>query len=84
MQLILYRRHRRQSMRFYAFNFNELDIQPSQEATGISTHSKRMTSKDFLKADFTRLGNPDTRKGTALDGEMLSQVRDVSSPRHRS
>ena len=61
-------------MRFYAFNFNELDIQPSQEATSVSTYSTRMTPNDFLKADFTRLGNPDTRKGTALDGEVLSQV----------
>ncbi|PIL29188.1 hypothetical protein GSI_09237 [Ganoderma sinense ZZ0214-1] len=74
IQLILYRRHKRQSMRFYAFNFNELDIQPSQEATGVSTYSTYLTHKDFLKADFTRVGNPDTRKGTALDGEVLSQV----------
>ena len=74
MQLILYRRHKRQSMRFYAFNFNELDIQPSQEATAVSTHSTRMIHNNFLKADFTRLGNPDTRKGTVLDGEVLSQV----------
>ncbi|KAM5536827.1 hypothetical protein V8D89_009545 [Ganoderma adspersum] len=74
MQLILYQRHKRQSMRFYAFNFNELDIQPSQEATGVSTHSTRIMSNDFLKADFTRLGNPDARKGTTLNGEVLSQV----------
>ena len=71
-------------MRFYAFNFNELDIQPSQDAKGVSTHLSHTTPNEFLKADFTRWGNPDTRKGTALDGEVLSQVRAVFSLRQGS
>ncbi|KAI1792425.1 Gpi1-domain-containing protein [Ganoderma leucocontextum] len=74
MQLVMYRRHKRQSMRFYAFNFNELDILPSQESTEFSLPGTAMTPNEFLRADFTRLGSPSTRKGTALDGEVLSQV----------
>lgn len=81
MQLVMYRRHKRRSMRFYAFNFKELDILPSQESPEVSTRPKPMISNQFLQADFTRSGSPGTRRGTALDGEVLSQVRDIFNRR---
>ncbi|KAH9922027.1 uncharacterized protein BXZ73DRAFT_79816 [Epithele typhae] len=43
--LVKYGRHKRQSMRFYAFDFNELDILPSQETDdGASSTNLQLTA----------------------------------------
>ena len=67
MQIVRYNRYRRQSMRFYSFNFNELDILPSQEVVQAETYD---ISNKSLISDPTRVS-------TAMDtfnGEVLSQV----------
>ncbi|RPD61557.1 Gpi1-domain-containing protein [Lentinus tigrinus ALCF2SS1-7] len=71
VQLVYYQRHKRQSMRFYSFNFSELDILPSQEAQKTLPVPSTDVHERSLKADFTR---QTPRRGSALDGEVLSQV----------
>ena len=76
-QLVLYRRHKRQSMRFYTFDFNELDILPSHDSNGALERPQKNPVDSHLAADPTRKGSPVTRAGTAFDGEALSQVSSV-------
>ncbi|KAI0705470.1 N-acetylglucosaminyl transferase component-domain-containing protein [Earliella scabrosa] len=75
LQFVLYRRHRRPSMRFYSFNFNELDILPSQDSDATPSQLERSVqlANDSLAADITRRCTASTRSGV-FDGEVLSQV----------
>ncbi|TBU25742.1 N-acetylglucosaminyl transferase component-domain-containing protein [Dichomitus squalens] len=73
-QLLVYRRHKRSSMRFYSFNFSELDILPSQESEGSDTRNVAALANESLAADFTRLGSSPKRKGAVFDAEVLSQA----------
>ena len=71
----MYRRHKRSSMRFYCFNFSELDILPSQESEGPDTQNTMTSANESLAADCTRVGSPTKLKGAVFDSEVLSQVR---------
>ncbi|KAI0649851.1 N-acetylglucosaminyl transferase component-domain-containing protein [Trametes meyenii] len=74
LQFVFYKRHRRQSMRFYAFDFNELDILPSQG----SAHDRALSSASnldaVLNADFTRFRTSYSRGRASLDWEVLRQA----------
>ncbi len=69
-------------MRFYAFNFNELDILPSQEPEGTPSKLQRDTQvvKASIAADFTR----PPAASEVFNGEVLSQVSDPSHKIRRS
>ncbi|KAI0634356.1 Gpi1-domain-containing protein [Trametes polyzona] len=74
-QIVEYRRHRRQSMRFYTFDFNEMDILPSQESIQDSSPGgKGGLNDDFLRGDFSRERAAGSRRGTTLDEEVLLQI----------
>ncbi|KAI0718601.1 Gpi1-domain-containing protein [Cerioporus squamosus] len=73
VQLVYYRRYKRQSMRFYSFNFSELDILPSQEARLVGSSGKNVDDC-FLQADITRVSPATSRKGSGLNAHVLSQV----------
>ena len=75
-QILVYRRHKRSSMRFYCFNFSELDILPSQESEGSDAQST--CANESLAADCTRVGSPTNLEGAVFDTEVLSQVRKPS------
>ena len=72
----MYRRHKRSSMRFYCFNFNELDILPSQESEGSATQSTMTFANESLAADCTRVGSSAKLKGAVFNCELLSAVRE--------
>ncbi|KAI8989047.1 N-acetylglucosaminyl transferase component-domain-containing protein [Trametes punicea] len=74
LRCVLYRRHKRQSMRFYTFDFNELDILPSQESNGNSSPTSSRNAYALLDADFTRIQTSASRRGASLDAEVLSQA----------
>ncbi|KAI0767286.1 N-acetylglucosaminyl transferase component-domain-containing protein [Fomes fomentarius] len=77
LQFVRYRRHRRQSMRFYAFNFNELDILPSQEPEGTPSKLQRDTKviNDSISADFTRPPTPPQAKYSMVNlAHFLSDI----------
>ncbi|KAI0357672.1 Gpi1-domain-containing protein [Trametes cingulata] len=76
-QLVFYRRHKRQSMRFYAFDFTELDILPSQESTSrdaAPVSAARRNAEAVLFADFSRAHALAARKGGSLNEEVLRQA----------
>ncbi|KAI0772949.1 Gpi1-domain-containing protein [Trametes elegans] len=73
-QIVFYRRYRRQSMRFYAFDFSELDILPSQASAGDPIQVSMKNADAILCADFSRLHSPGARKGMSLDGAVLTQA----------
>ena len=62
-------------MRFYSFNFNELDILPSQDSDATPSQLERsiQLANDSLAADITRKCTASSRSGV-FDGEVLSQV----------
>ncbi|KAI0753342.1 N-acetylglucosaminyl transferase component-domain-containing protein [Daedaleopsis nitida] len=75
LQYVLYRRHRRQSMRFYSFNFSELDILPQHEVAELATLGlNNHFGEAALLADPTRHLYAAPGKGSVFDGEVLSQV----------
>ncbi|KAI0672228.1 N-acetylglucosaminyl transferase component-domain-containing protein [Trametes maxima] len=74
LQFVLYKRHRRQSMRFYAFDFNELDILPSQGSAHDRAPSSASNLNTVLNADFTRPRAPRSQERTSLDWEVLLQA----------
>ena len=61
-------------MRFYTFDFSEIDILPSQGPEEGCSTPRRSPVDDHLAADFTRQSSSGTRKGATFDGEALSQV----------
>ncbi|KAI9056489.1 Gpi1-domain-containing protein [Trametes sanguinea] len=73
-QIVLYRRHRRHTMRFYAFDFNELDILPLQDSAHDPSPTSIKHAEAALQADFTRAQPAAPRRGGLLDGEVLSQA----------
>ncbi|RDX42865.1 Gpi1-domain-containing protein [Lentinus brumalis] len=73
VQVVYYQRYKRQSMRFYSFNFSELDILPSQESRVVSSNGAEFDDR-FLQADFTRPPSTTSRKGSGLNADVLSQV----------
>ncbi|KAI0827292.1 N-acetylglucosaminyl transferase component-domain-containing protein [Trametes gibbosa] len=73
-EVLLYQRHRRQSMRFYTFDFSELDILPSQEATKEKVSTAVENANASLQADFTRPRCIASLKSTTLDDEVLLQM----------
>ncbi|KAJ2974413.1 hypothetical protein NUW54_g11898 [Trametes sanguinea] len=73
-RIVLYRRHRRHTMRFYAFDFNELDILPLQDSAHDPSPSSVKNAEAALQADFTRTQPAASRKGGSLDAEVLSQA----------
>lgn len=73
-QIVLYQRHTRQSMRFYTFDFNELDILPLQDSAEDKSPTATKNANASLSADFTRTCGPASRRGSALDEEVLLQV----------
>ncbi|KAH9851050.1 N-acetylglucosaminyl transferase component-domain-containing protein [Lenzites betulinus] len=70
-ELILYQRHRRQSMRSYTFDFSELDILPSQEVAKAQLPIAVKNATAALEADFTRSASP---HNSTLDDEVLLQI----------
>ncbi|EIW53284.1 Gpi1-domain-containing protein [Trametes versicolor FP-101664 SS1] len=73
-QIVLYQRHTRQSMRFYTFDFNELDILPLQDSAEDKSPTATKNVNASLSADFTRTCGPASRRGSALDEEVLLQA----------
>ncbi|OJT05908.1 N-acetylglucosaminyl-phosphatidylinositol biosynthetic protein gpi1, partial [Trametes pubescens] len=73
-QVVLYRRHTRQSMRFYTFDFNELDILPLQDSAQDKLPAATRNANASLEADFTRTRGPASQRGSALDEEVLLQA----------
>ena len=58
-------------MRFYSFNFSELDILPSHEPERALSATRIDMDERALNADFTRRPPPKT---STLNAEVLSQV----------
>ncbi len=73
-QVVLYRRHTRQSMRFYTFDFNELDILPLQDSAQDKLPAATRNANASLEADFTRTRGPASQRRSGLDEEVLLQV----------
>ncbi|KAI0363975.1 Gpi1-domain-containing protein [Pilatotrama ljubarskyi] len=74
VQIVFYRRHKRQSMRFYAFDFNELDILPSQGSTCDAASVAVRNAEAVLYSDFSRPNTPASRKSSSLNEEVLRQA----------
>ncbi|KAI0657593.1 N-acetylglucosaminyl transferase component-domain-containing protein [Cubamyces menziesii] len=71
---VMYQRHRRQSMRFYAFDFTELDILPSQGSVHDPLPLSSKNANAVLSADFTRVRNLAASRASSLDAEVLNQA----------
>ncbi|OSD00521.1 Gpi1-domain-containing protein [Trametes coccinea BRFM310] len=74
IQVVLYQRHRRQTMRFYAFDFTELDILPLQDSAHDPSPSSVKNAEAVLQSDFTRTHAAASRRSASLDAEVLSQA----------
>ncbi|KAL7284684.1 hypothetical protein ACG7TL_001986 [Trametes sanguinea] len=74
IQVVLYQRHRRQTMRFYAFDFTELDILPLQDSAHDPSPSSVKNAEAVLQSDFTRTHAAASRRSASLDAEVLSQL----------
>ncbi|KAI0332188.1 Gpi1-domain-containing protein [Cubamyces sp. BRFM 1775] len=75
-QLVMYQRHRRQSMRFYAFDFTELDILPSQGSVHDPSPLSSKNANAVFATDFTRPRGTAASASQAgsLDAEVLNQA----------
>ncbi|KAH9903313.1 N-acetylglucosaminyl transferase component-domain-containing protein [Cubamyces lactineus] len=72
--IVLYQRHRRQSMRFYAFDFSELDILPSQGSVHDPSPLSSKNANAVFATDFTRVRGSNPSRAHSLDGEVLNQA----------
>ena len=61
-------------MRFYAFDFSEIDILPSQSLEDTSGQTQKGHIDGFLASDFTRKSRPAGQQSASFNGEVLSQV----------
>ena len=61
-------------MRFYAFDFTELDILPSQGSVHDPLPLSSKNANAVLSADFTRVRNSAASRASSLDAEVLNQV----------
>ncbi|CDO68621.1 hypothetical protein BN946_scf184996.g52 [Trametes cinnabarina] len=68
-QFVLYHRHRRPTMRFYAFDFNELDILPLQDSSDDPSPASTNNAEAALQSDFTRVQAAASRRSASLDTE---------------
>ncbi|OBZ76949.1 N-acetylglucosaminyl-phosphatidylinositol biosynthetic protein gpi1 [Grifola frondosa] len=73
LRFVYYQPLKKDSMRFYSFDFRELDILPSQSSTKISTAHSHNPVVSILTHDFTRICSPKL-SSPILTGTILNQL----------
>ncbi|OBZ76273.1 hypothetical protein A0H81_03458 [Grifola frondosa] len=73
LRFVYYQPLKKDSMKFYSFDFRELDILPSQGSTKMSTAHSHNPVVSILTHDFTRICSPKP-SSPILTGTILKQL----------